>query len=181
MLKISASKHDTIMLDASKLEAPFRPIPGFWVLAKMPRPAMILAARTAAFRARQQIMEEQGIVLSKDPEEAGHTLLAHPEIQAAGEEAFTVALAVAGFTDWGGIVGPDDKPLKVTPENVRAAMQNQAVFDFIDRKYVAVALAVDEEKNASSPSRNTTSRRAARTAKAATKPTEKAAQTAHTS
>lgn len=182
MLKISTPKHDTIFLDASKLEPPFRPIPGFAVTARRPKPAMILTARNAAFRARQRVMEELGIVLPADPKEAGKVLADHPEIQAAGEEAFTVALAVSGIVEWDGICGADDKPLKPTAENIRLALQNQSVFDFIDRKYVSPALAMDDEKNASSPSRSTTSRRARNTAKGADKSSRtEPAQTAHTS
>jgi hypothetical protein len=180
VLKINPSKPDTVTLDASKLEPPYRPIPDFWITAKRPTPAMILAARTAAFRARQKVMEDAGIVLPKEAVEAGKVLADHPEIQAASEEAFTVALALAGIIEWGGVCGPNDKPLPPSRENIRAVLQNQAAFDFIDRMYVGPALAQDDEKNASSPSRNITSRRAKRTAKGAGKPTAGPVQTANT-
>jgi|GEM_PF-1629724 hypothetical protein len=169
MLKISTEASEPMVLDASKLEPPFRPIPGFVVHAKRPNPAMILTARAAARSARQRALEVAGIVMPSDPAAAGKILADHPQIQAAGEEAFTVALAVAGIVAWDGVIGPDNKPLKVTPENIRAVLQNQAAFDFLDRMYVGPALAQDEEKNASSPSRSTTSRRARPTAKAAGK------------
>lgn len=181
MLKIDPSKPDTVVLDASKLEAPFRSIPGFVVHAKRPNPAMILTARAAARVARQRAMEAAGIVLPNDPAEAGKILADHPEVQAAGEEAFTVALALAGIFEWKGVIGPDKKPLQVTPENIRAVLQIQFVFDFIDRMYVSPALAQDEEKNASSPSRSITSRRAKRIAKAAGKRAAKPAPIAPTS
>jgi hypothetical protein len=170
MLKINPAKPDTVVLDAEKLEPPFRPIPGFWVRAKRVTVAMILAARTAAYRARQAAIEAAGIVLPQDPVEAGKVLVEHPEVQAAGEEAFTTSIAVAGIFEWGGVCGPDNNPLKPTPETVKAALGNPAVFDFIDRKYVIPALSQDDEKNASSPSRSTTSRRAKHTAKVAGKP-----------
>ena len=108
-------------------------------------------------------------------------LAEHPEIHAAGEEAFTTSIAVAGIVNWGGVCGPDNKPLKATPESIKAALRNPAVFDFVDRLYVMPSLAQEEEKNASSPSRSTTSRRAKRTAKTAAKPAVEAAPTARTS
>jgi len=181
MLKISPQASEPMVLDASKLEPPFRPIPGFVVHAKRPNPAMILTARAAARSARQRVLEAAGIVLPSDPAVAGKILADHPEVQAAGEEAFTVALALAGIFEWKGVVGPDKKPLQVTPENIRAVLQNQTAFDFIDRMYVSPALAQDEEKNASSPSRSTTSRRAKRIAKAAGKRAAKPAPIAPTS
>jgi len=181
MLKISPQASEPMVLDAAKLEPPFRPIPGVVVHAKRPTPAMILTARAAARSARQRALEAASIVLPSDPAAAGKILADHPQVQAAGEEAFTVAMAVAGIFDWKGVVGPDEKPLPVTPENIRAVLLNQAAFDFIDRMYVGPALAQDDEKNASSPSRSTTSRRAKNTATGAAKRAVKPAQTAPTS
>ncbi len=181
MLKVSTDAPEPVVLDASKEEPPFRPIPHFSITCRPIETPMILAARTAAAAAQRTMAEELGLVMPRDLEAAARILLEHPEVQAAGNFAFTRYLAIAGITAWEGVCGPDDKPLAPTLKAIDAALRKQAVFDFIDRRYVGPALALDDEKNASSPSRNTTSRRAKRIAKGAAKPAGEAAPTARTS
>lgn len=181
MLIVSTETPKPFWLDASKLAPPLRSIPGFKVFVHPITVAMKLAARTAAARARQTLIEDLGLQIPDDPEEAGKFLLAHPKITAAAEAEYTTYLAVEGIIQWEGVGGPNKKPIAPSEQAVRAVMQKQRVYDFLDRNYVGPALIEDDEKNASSPSRNTTSPRAKRTAKAAGKPAAEAAPSALTS
>jgi len=181
MLIVSIEAPEPFWLDASALEPPLRSIPGFKILVKPVEPAMRLTARTAANFARRKAMEKTGIVLPDDPKEAGEILAEHPEIIAAGEEAFTTSLALSGILDWEGVAGPDRKAAKPSPELIRAVLRKGAVYDFIDQKYVLPSMVQDDEKNASSPSRSTTSKRAKRTAKGAARRAGEPAPSALTS
>jgi hypothetical protein len=181
MLEVSLDAPQPKWLDASELTTPLLPIPGFKVLVRPIEPAMRLAARDAAVAARQNKIRELGLVLAEDDAEAIALLREHPEIGAAGEVEFTTFLAVAGIVEWEGICGADKQPLPVSEKSVRAAMRNQAVYDFIDLKYVSPVLTREAEKNASSPSRSTTSKRAKTTAKRANARGVSAARTALTS
>ncbi|MCF7700552.1 hypothetical protein [Loktanella sp. M215] len=71
--------------------------------------------------------------------------------------AYGKALAVAAITDWEGVVGEDDQPAPVTPQNVAALMDIYQCYLAFRDAYITPALTLAAEGNVSAPSPNGTS------------------------
>jgi hypothetical protein len=97
---------------------------------------------------------------------------ADPEVEAlppdAGTDALGLAMAKAvarrAVLDWEGVGDASGAPLPVTPEGVDALLEVFPVFEAFQTAYVAKGLALELEKNVSSPSPNGASAGAAPTA-----------------
>ncbi|WP_375572633.1 hypothetical protein ABWH93_06270 [Seohaeicola saemankumensis] len=87
-----------------------------------------------------------------------------------------VAKAVAriAIKDWDGVGDEDGQPLVLTPDGIDALLELWPIFEAFQTKYIAGALILDAEKNASPPLPIGNSAGAATTAK----PVHKAAKTA---
>jgi hypothetical protein len=72
----------------------------------------------------------------------------------AGSAAFTRSIARWGIVEWEGVGDADGTPVSPSPENIDALLELWQAFDAIDRLYIAPALILADEKNASSPSPN---------------------------
>ncbi len=79
---------------------------------------------------------------------------------------------------WDGVRLPDETPAPVTPENVDAVLDDQAVATLFEVEYTGLRRLLDAVKNASRPAPNGTSARAAATARAAPKPASPAPKAA---
>lgn len=125
-------------------------LPGLRLKVRPVTPAMSLAARDAA----ALVYRKAGVWPAQDPEAEA----AIPEqVKYDAVVAFTVAMAQFAIIAWEGIAGAGDEPLPVTPENIRAALRVQPLYDFFDSAYVAPSAMMDAEKNVSAPSQNGTS------------------------
>jgi hypothetical protein len=91
------------------------------------------------------------------------------ETQAAGERtaALVKALGRLGIQEWEGVGNADGKPAPLTPKGIDALMDLWPMAEAFERKYLAPALLLDEEKNASRPVPSGTSAAGPSTAEAA--------------
>ncbi len=112
-----------------------------------------------------------------------------PAIQTAAEGedapsdeaiALLVAKSVARIvvTEWEGVGDADGQPLPVTPEGLNALLDIWPIFEAFQSRYIAQAMILEQEKNASSPSLNGTSAGARTIAGPAHTPARKSARTA---
>ena len=92
-----------------------------------------------------------------------------PEGAATEEAALAMAKALArrAIIGWEGIGDADGNPIEPSPEAIEALLDIWPVFEAFQTLYVAKALLLDAEKNASSPSPTGTSAGATPTAKPA--------------
>ena len=77
------------------------------------------------------------------------------------------AVARIVISDWDGVGDADGKPVPVTPEGIDALLDIWPIFEAFQTRYVAHAMILDAEKNASPPLPNGNSVGAAPTAKPA--------------
>lgn len=135
-----------------------------------PTTAMTLAAREEASRAKraatpQALRDATAMaVAAEKPLEALAEITEDPANHAAlslaaaeAEVAFARTMARLAIVEWEGIVGPDDAPAPVTPENVAAYLNNWDIYDAVNALYVMPSIARIDEKNAFAPSPNGTS------------------------
>ncbi|MFP1646052.1 hypothetical protein [Pontitalea aquivivens] len=80
------------------------------------------------------------------------------------------ALARRAILAWDGVGDGDGRPIPVTPEGIDALLEIWPIFEAFQSGYVAKALLLDAEKNASALSQNGPSAGATDTAKPARKP-----------
>jgi len=64
--------------------------------------------------------------------------------------AFTQVMARWGIQAWVGVGDADGNPIDPSPTHIDALLEHWAIFDALDRQYVAPALTQADEKNASS-------------------------------
>jgi len=81
--------------------------------------------------------------------------------------AFAKAIARRAVIDWAGIGDAEGEPLAPTPAAIDALLDIYPLFEAFQLGYVARGLALDQEKNGSSPLPNGTSAGASDTARAA--------------
>jgi hypothetical protein len=147
----------TFEMIGAEIEKPYEPIPDLVLKVRKHEPVMALVARGEAGRAREAMIAKLGLTLPNDPEERAKLLLEYPKVMAAGQSAFVIAMAKEAIVEWAGVEGAEPKSLApLSPENIEKVMQIQPIFDWFDRDYVQPALSLDQEKNGSSPSQNTT-------------------------
>lgn len=139
MLKLASSQRDPYWLDL---------LPGVRLKVRPITVAAIIGARQAAAEAM------------KTPD--GQEIF-------VGSAAFTRSLVRWGIVEWEGVGDADGSPVPPSPENIDALLELWQAFDAIDRVYVAPALILADEKNASSLSPNGTSAGAKATAPRARK------------
>ncbi|MFZ1413884.1 MAG: hypothetical protein WAS73_04800 [Defluviicoccus sp.] len=100
-----------------------------------------------------------------------HRSIAPPqnETQAAGERtaALVKALGRLGIQAWEGVGDAEGEPLPVTTEGVDALLDLWPMAEAFERLYLAPALLLDDEKNASAPAPHGTSAAGPDTAAAA--------------
>ena len=81
------------------------------------------------------------------------------ETQAVGERtaALVKALGRLGIQEWQGVGDAAGEPAPITPESVDALLDLWPMAEAFERLYLAPALLLDDEKNASRPSADGTS------------------------
>lgn len=101
-----------------------------------------------------------------------------PETATTEDMALTMAKAVArlAILDWEGVGDEGGAPLPLSPEGINALLEVWPVFEAFQAQYVAKALLLDAEKNASSPSLTGPSAGAKATARPAKVPASTAPQ-----
>ena len=124
MLKLAARERDPYWLDL---------FPGVRIKVRPITVAAIIGARQAAAEA-MKTQDNQEIFV--------------------GSAAFTRSIARWGIVEWEGVGDADGTPVSPSPENIDALLELWQAFDAIDRLYIAPALILADEKNASSPSPN---------------------------
>ena len=109
---------------------------------------------------------------------ADPALSALPETATTEDMALTMAKAVArlAILDWEGVGDEGGAPLPLSPEGINALLEVWPVFEAFQAQYVAKALLLDAEKNASSPSLTGPSAGAKATARPAKVPAPTAPQ-----
>ncbi|MBK5911468.1 hypothetical protein CCR85_08185 [Rhodothalassium salexigens] len=82
-----------------------------------------------------------------------------PEQASAETIAVTMAKALARLVvlDWEGVGDGDGKPVSVTPDGIDALLDIPPLFEAFQLRYVSTGLLLEQEKNASAPSRTGTS------------------------
>jgi hypothetical protein len=139
MLKLQPNRPDPYWLDL---------LPGVRIKVRPISVAAIIGARQAAAEA-MKTQDGQEIFV--------------------GSAAFTRSTARWGIVEWQGVGDADGTPVSPSPENIDALLKLWQAFDAIDRLYIAPALILADEKNASSLLPNGTSAGAKPTAPRARK------------
>ena len=106
-----------------------------------------------------------------------------PDADASDLDTDGIALAMAkavarvAITDWKGVCNESGFPIPVSPEGIDALLDIWPIFEAFQTKYVARAMILDAEKNASPPLPTGSSAGAATTAKPARKTAKTARRT----
>ena len=102
--------------------------------------------RLAVRPASRQVMAEarKAAWAGTDPDD--------PDDLVAVGEALAVALARGAIVEWEGVGDPKGQPVPATPEWIDLLMEDPALFEAWQGRYVFPALGIELEKNASAPS-----------------------------
>jgi hypothetical protein len=126
---------------------------------------LVLPLTTAIMMAARKDAQAQ-FVLPEAADPANPDALTDLDTDSIGL-AMAKAVARIVVTDWEGVGDADGNPLPVTPEGINALLDIWPIFEAFQTNYVARAMILDAEKNASPPLPNGSSVGAASIAKPA--------------